>query len=130
MQQLTPQGQQIIQGIAQRYGVSFDAVATMLQAVTNGGGTMAQFNHYELGGGGQWMLGGMTMVGDMFNNGLKYKVDGLCTELSNLLSSQSLFAPPPVMQSQNQSSYVGNHGNASILVSPAQAFALLDWRTE
>jgi hypothetical protein len=64
------------------------------------------------------MLGGMTMVGDMFNSSLKYKVEGLCTELSNLLSSQNLFAPPPAMPSQYQSGY----GNASIFVSPAQAF--------
>jgi hypothetical protein len=49
---------------------------TLLQALVNSNGTMAQFNHWELGGGGQWMRGGMTMVGDMFNYGLKSKVDG------------------------------------------------------
>jgi hypothetical protein len=64
--------------------VSTDAVMTLLQALVNGNGTMAQFNHSELGGGGQWMRGGMTMVGDMFNYGLKSKVDGLCSELSQL----------------------------------------------
>lgn len=117
MQQLTPQGQQIVQDIAQRYYISVDAVTTMLQAVSNGGGSMAQFHHHELGGGGQWMLGGMTMVGDMFNNSLKYKVDSLCTELSNLLASQPVYAPPP-SQTQHQSS---GHGNASIFVAPAQA---------
>ncbi len=72
-----------------------DAVITLLYAVMNGNGTMAQFNHPELGGGGQWMQGGMTMVGDMFNYGLKAKVDGLCAELSNLLGSQqpAIFMP-------------------------------------
>jgi hypothetical protein len=51
---------------------------------------MAQFNHWELGGSGQWMQGGMTMVGDMFNHALQAKVAGLCSELANLLAAQSL----------------------------------------
>jgi len=63
----------------------------MLIAVNNGSGTMAQFNCPELGGGGQWMRGGMTMVGDMFNNGLKMTVDNLCNELSNALASMQIF---------------------------------------
>ena len=95
MQTFTDYGQNAINNLAQRYGVSNDAVITMLYAVMNGNGTMAQFNHPELGGGGQWMQGGMTMVGDMFNYGLKAKVDGLCVDLSNLLGSQqpAIFMP-------------------------------------
>jgi hypothetical protein len=93
---LTASGEQAVQGLAQRYGVSFDAVLTLLGAVSAGGGTMAQFYHPELGGGGQWMLGGMTMVGDMFNGRLQSTVSGLCAELSSLLRSQQVFAPPPV----------------------------------
>jgi uncharacterized protein YidB (DUF937 family) len=50
MQQLSAQGQQFIQDLAQRYGVSTDAAITMLYAVMNGNGTMAQFSHPELGG--------------------------------------------------------------------------------
>ena len=50
---------------------SADAVMTLLQALLNSKGTMAQFDHRELGGAGQWMPGGMTMVGDMFNHGLR-----------------------------------------------------------
>ena len=92
---LTPDGHQAIQGLAQRYGVSVDAVRTLLFAVAAGGGTLAQFYHPELGGNGQWMSGGMTMVGDMFNHGLKATVSGLCSELSSLLSSQQLFVPLP-----------------------------------
>jgi hypothetical protein len=95
MQPLTPSGNQAVQDLAQRYGVSTDAVMTLLSAVSNGGGTMAQFYHSELGGGGQWMRGGMTMVGDMFNHGLQATVSGLCSELSNLLSNQQVFLPPP-----------------------------------
>ncbi|NND92871.1 MAG: SHOCT domain-containing protein, partial [Granulosicoccus sp.] len=63
----------------------------MLVAVSDGGGSMAQFNCPELGGSGQWMRGGMTMVGDMFNHGLKSTVDRLCSELSDLLAGEPVF---------------------------------------
>ncbi|WP_437671405.1 SHOCT domain-containing protein [Sorangium sp. So ce131] len=102
MQQLTPEGQQRISDLAQRYYVSSDAVMTLLQALVNGHGTMAQFYHPELGGNGQWMQGGMTMIGDMFNNGLKAKVDGLCAELSSLLSTQPFVPAPAFTSSQMQ----------------------------
>jgi hypothetical protein len=95
MQPLTQAGEQAVSNLSQRYGVSADAVKTLLFAVSAGGGTMAQFFHSELGGGGQWMRGGMTMVGDMFNHGLKAMVDNLCCELSSLLASQQVFLPPP-----------------------------------
>jgi hypothetical protein len=95
MQDLTSAGSQAVQSLSQRYGVSTDAVRTLLAAVNAGGGTMAQFYVPELGGGGQWMLGGMTMVGDMFNTGLQSTVSGLCTELSNLLASQQVYVPLP-----------------------------------
>lgn len=117
MQQLTAQGQQFIQGLAQRYGVSTDAAITMLYAVMNGNGTMAQFSHPELGGSGQWMQGGMTMVGDMFNYGLKSKVDGLCVEISNQLMNQPGYFQPA--QSQFQSS--GNAPVGNLFVSAAAA---------
>src|SRR5712672_2754381 len=75
---------------------------TLLQALVNSNGSMAQFNHSELGGSGQWMRGGMTMVGDMFNYGLKSKVDGLCSELSQLLAQQPFVPFPSSFQSQSQ----------------------------
>ena len=103
--QLTHQGSQIIEEIARRYYVSVDAVMTLLYAVNNGGGTMAQFSHPEFGGSGQWMQGGMTMVGDMFNNSLKAKVDNLCSELSQLLANQPLFVQPAPSPTQNQGGY-------------------------
>ena len=56
---LTDQGLQKINDLAQRYGVSTDAAMTLLQALRNSNGTMAQFDHRELGGAGQWMPGGM-----------------------------------------------------------------------
>ena len=88
MQQLSPAGQQTIDGIAQRYGYSTDAILSMLQSVINGNGSMAQFNHREFAGAGQWMRGGMTMVSDMFNNNLKNSVNNLCSELSQLVAEQ------------------------------------------
>ena len=90
---VTAEAQQVISDISARYGLSQDTVVAMLYAVNSGGGTMAQFNIPELGGSGQWMRGGMTMVGDMFNNGLKARVDGLCNELSQLLNTTQVFPP-------------------------------------
>ncbi len=79
------------------------AVATMLDAVVNGnGGGMAQFGHPEFGGSGQWMRGGMTMIGDMFNNTLKGRVDALCSELSNLIATQPGLIHSASFQSQTQ----------------------------
>jgi hypothetical protein len=64
-----------------RHSISVDAVRTILHALQSGGGTMAQFSHAEFGGMSQWSPG-MTMVGDMFNNSLKSKLDAVCTELA------------------------------------------------
>ncbi len=91
MQKLTNVGENLVNDIASRYGLSRDAVVHMLVSVNNGGCSMAQFNCPELGGSGQWMRGGMTMVGDMFNNGLKTTVDNLCNELANILSNNQVF---------------------------------------
>lgn len=103
MHPLSEDGRRILTDLAARHGISLDAATHMLMAVANGGGTQAQFNHPEVGGMGQWSRGGMTMIGDMFNNGLKAKVDWLCQELSDLLASQPAPAPvPQQMQSQNQ----------------------------
>jgi hypothetical protein len=38
---------------------------------------------------GQWQSGGMIMIGDMFNNVLKSRIDGLCVELLAMLSQES-----------------------------------------
>ena len=104
MQQLSQSGQQVINDMARRHGFSVDAVMSMLESVINGNGHMAQFNHREFAGSGQWMRGGMTMVSDMFNNHLKNRVDGLCSELSRLLASQPDLLRSGSFQSQNQGS--------------------------
>ena len=90
---LTSHGEKLVKEIADRHGVSTDAVRTLLFALEKGGGTVAQFCHPELGGNGQWMRGGMTMVGDMFNDRLKATVNAICLELSSIFSSQELFVP-------------------------------------
>ncbi len=90
---VTPEAGTAIADIAQRFGLSYDAVLAMLFAVNSGGGTMAQFSIPELGGSGQWMQGGMTMVGDMFDYALKGRVDALCNELSQLLATTTVFPP-------------------------------------
>jgi hypothetical protein len=98
---VSPAAENAITDIARRYGLSRDAVLAMLFAVHTGGGTMAQFNIPELGGSGQWMRGGMTMVGNMFDNALKARVDALCGELAQLLSTTTVF-PASATSSQTR----------------------------
>lgn len=93
MRRLTGQAERAVADLARRYGVSTGAVRTMLDALVRGNGTLAQFSHPELGGSGQWMAGGMTMIGDLFNQGLQATVSGLAAELSNLLASTRMFEP-------------------------------------
>ena len=111
LQALTPGGQRIVNEVAQRHGVSTDAVINLLYALVAGGGTMAQFNHPDLGGMGQWSQGGMIMVGDMFNNGLKYRIDALCNDLANVLRANMVFVPYASSQSQSQGSGQGWNQN-------------------
>lgn len=127
MRQLSPAGQQAVNDIAQRQGFSTDAVVTMLESVINGNGSMAQFSHPEFGGGGQWMSGGMTMIGDMFNGYLKGRVDNLCSELARLISNQPDLLRSGSFQSQSQngstqyngSNHSNGSGNGSSLFAPA-----------
>lgn len=85
-----------INELSQRFHLSQEAVMTLFQALLQGKGTMAQFNHPELGGAGQWMSGGMVMLGDMFNHALKAKINDICAELAHwILSSQLLSTTVP-----------------------------------
>lgn len=97
MSRLTPDGQRALAEICRRYGVSENTGLSLLDELARNNGTMAQFNLPELGGSGQWMAGGMTMVGDMFNHGLKAQVDGLCQELAGLLATAP-YRPAPAPQ--------------------------------
>ena len=86
--------QKAIDELAERHGFSRDAVTSMLESVARGNGTMAQFDHPEFGGPGQWMAGGMTMVSDMFNDSLKSRVAALCTDLSKVVENNPTPAEP------------------------------------
>lgn len=123
MNELSPQGQQVVSNLCQRHGFSQDAVTHMMIAVLHGNGNMAQFSHYEFGGSGQWMRGGMLMLGDMFNHGLKNRVDALCNDISNILGSQPGVFQSGSFQSQRQSgtgnqnqSTGGSHVQSSLFV--------------
>jgi hypothetical protein len=85
MHDLSPEARARLDAIAARHGVSPDAALALLRAMAVGRGVMAQFNHPELGGMGQWLRSGMVMVGDMFDTGLKLRVGALCSELAALL---------------------------------------------
>ncbi|MFM7754907.1 MAG: SHOCT domain-containing protein, partial [Cyanobium sp.] len=89
--------------LAQRYGFSQEAVIHMMFAMLRGRGGMAQFNHPEFAGSGQWMRGGMLMLGDMFNHSLKARVDGLCQAIASQLSGQPELFPSGTFQAQSQS---------------------------
>jgi hypothetical protein len=106
-----------IADIAQRHGFSPDAARAIVEALRHGGGGMAQFNHPELGGMGQWAAGGMLMIGDMFNHGLKARVDGLCRDLA------AMPAPIPAAAEQQP-----NHWWPADLGAPSAAGAQNDMR--
>ncbi|MGR3551481.1 SHOCT domain-containing protein [Pseudooceanicola sp.] len=130
MTRLTEEGRKVIADIADRHGISAQSAQQMLEAVAAGQGMQAQFNIPELGGMGQWSQGGMTMVGDMFNHGLKARVDALCADLAAVVRDTSVFAPAQSFQSQSQgsgSSFGGSFGGAnSSLFVPAGP----DWPAE
>ena len=104
MQDLTPEGLRILEDVARRHAVSLEAVVTMLRALMEGNGSQAQFNHPDLGGMGQWSQGGMIMIGDMFNQGLKDTRSARCARnWRRLVRSQPMLRPPAASQSQSQS---------------------------
>ena len=87
---LTREGDAQTAAIARKHGVDQGAVVALLLAMERGGGRQAQFNHPDLGGMGQWSRGGMLMVGDMFNAGLKAKVAALCADVATLVGDDLL----------------------------------------
>jgi hypothetical protein len=105
-----------IADIAQRHGFSADAARVVAEALRHGGGRMAQFNHPELGGMGQWAAGGMLMIGDMFNHGLKARVDALCRDLTAMPGP----APAAAQQQAGQTSHWWPDGLGSPSATGAQ----------
>ena len=85
--------EQTIAAVAEKHGVSEDAVRVVLHALRRGGGTMAQFSHPEFGGMSQWSRG-MTMVGDMFNDAKRAKLDAVASDLSSYATSNPAPSAP------------------------------------
>jgi hypothetical protein len=102
------QEQSIIESLSQRHGFSPGVVEHLAMALIAGHASQAQFNHVELGGMGQWSSGGMIMIGDMFNNGLKHRVDMLCSEIAAYIRSGELSGPKVDRPYQSQSQGDGN----------------------
>ena len=111
MQELSAEGRRIVEDAAERHGVSVETVELLLSALVSGGGGQAQFNIRELGGMGQWSRGGMTMVGDMFNSGLKAQVDALCSDLAGRMGTTQVYAPSRKAQRAGQAASGGGSGN-------------------
>jgi hypothetical protein len=80
----SPKESELIARLARQHSVTDGAIIAVLEALRRGGGTMAQFSHADFGGMSQWSSG-MTMVGDMFNVGLKTKLNAIAAELSAYL---------------------------------------------
>jgi hypothetical protein len=77
---------EFVERMAKKHAVSPAAVEVVLAALRSGGGRMAQFSHADFGGMSQWSPG-MSMVGDMFNEQLKAKLDTLCSDIVAHLDS-------------------------------------------
>lgn len=128
--------------LAREHGVSDDAVRAVYQALRRGGGTMAQFSHADFGGMSQWSSG-MTMVGDMFNDSLKVKLNAIAGELSKHLRQHPAEAPadddavsyrsgatrpagPWWPQELGDPSSVGNQNNMRYAVFPLKRRLVID----
>lgn len=88
MQELSPEARQRVEALGRRHGFSGETAASLARALLAGHGTMAQFSHPELGGQGQWVEGGMIMIGDMLNHALKARVDAFCAELAAVVKGE------------------------------------------
>jgi hypothetical protein len=88
MQELTPEGRRRVVEVRERQGFSAEAAASLVRSLIAGQGSMAQFDHPELGGRGQWVQGGMIMIGDMFNHALKARVEALCAGLAEVVRDE------------------------------------------
>lgn len=113
-----------LDAIAARHEVPADAVGHLLDALVFGHGRMAQFSHPALGGMGQWHAGGMIMIGDMFDTGLKARVSALCDDLLPLVAEHG--TRPGAMPGRwwpeglGQPSGTGSQNGARYAVFPAE----------
>lgn len=87
--------EEAMRAAAARHGLGEAAVGALWDAVSRGGGRMAQFSHPDLGGMGQWSAGGMVQIADMFNDRLKARVAAACRDLADAMRTA-----PPAPQSE------------------------------
>jgi hypothetical protein len=142
MQALSAEGRRIVDEVAERHGFSTEAVTVLLNALVASDGSMAQFNHPEFGGMGQWSQGGMVMIGDMFNNALKQRVDVACNDIAQQIRGRLPFVDAPTprpLQGQAQSqggshreqaAGYGHGGSGASLVIPAGGSSPGGWWPE
>ncbi|WP_374300183.1 SHOCT domain-containing protein [Paracoccus sp. (in: a-proteobacteria)] len=122
---LTDEHRRRAAAIAHRHGFSPAAAEAMLLSLARGRGTQAQFDHPEFGGMGQWS-GGMLMIGAMFDNGLKARVEALIGDLSHLAGQVAQARPETDDAAASEwpaslgvPSATGSQGGTSYAVFPA-----------
>jgi hypothetical protein len=86
--------QENIREVARRHNISEPSAYQLVNGLLSTGGGQVQFNVPEFGGMGQWMPG-MVMAGDMFNYGLKARVDAVCSDIAQQVRSGALRPPAP-----------------------------------
>ena len=86
--------QEQIREVSRRHNISEPSAYQLVNGLLSTGGGQVQFNITEFGGMGQWMPG-MVMAGDMFNHGLKARVDAVCSDIAQQVRSGTLRAPAP-----------------------------------
>lgn len=108
MPTITPEIKANLTATAERQGFSESTVTDLYLALVHGNGTMAQFSNPEVGGAGQWMRGGMLMVGDMFNNNLKNRVGALFNDLVTIYEQR------PIEEAAKEASVAAHDNNAVV----------------
>ena len=94
--------QQRLMDVAQRHQLSVEAIDVLHRSLLSGGYHMAQFNHSDLGGMGQWS-NGMIMIGDFSNSDLKQRVKSACEDLTAIFgkTKSSLLEAMPEAEVQS-----------------------------
>src|SRR5687768_15679393 len=82
----------VIPEIAARYLIPEEKVREIHRQLQANGGTQCQFQCEELGGPVQWMPG-MVMTTRWHDEGLRARVDGLCSEVAAIVRGSGTSAP-------------------------------------
>lgn len=94
MRESAAKDREVLAGLGRKHGFSGDAAGTVLRALIKGSGRMAQFDHPELGGMGQWSAGGMTQIGAMSDRALKARAAALYDEFAGHLKPATDWTRP------------------------------------